>query len=142
MLVHYYNITSMLKHLPFLSVLLLLVACGKDTPTPAAEPELLGRWNADGFTAYNYSASGQLLSQKRENYYYMLVTRDTVYYRNIRDGSSLGKEAYTRQGNSIQYPRATVTITELTDHALTLRYKDQNQKPGATYQEVEDHYNR
>jgi hypothetical protein len=134
----------MLKHLLFLGTLLLLVACGKDTPKPAAEPELLGRWNADGFTAYNYSASGQLLNQNRmpDKSYYMLITRDTVYYHDIRDGNPQGKEPYTRQGNSIRYPRANVTITELTDHALTLRYKDQNQTPGATYQEVEDHYTR
>ncbi|TGE04938.1 hypothetical protein [Hymenobacter fodinae] len=72
----------------------------------------------------------------------MILTRDTAYYHRLLDGSLSGKELYTRQGNSIRYPRATITITELTEHAHMLRYKDQNQTPGAIYQDVVDHYTR
>lgn len=130
--------------LPLLSSLLLLASCGKDTPKPTAEPELLGRWNAESVTAYNYNATGQLLSQNKvpDRTFYLLLTRDSIYYRDVRDGNSWGKYAYTRQGNSLQYGRSRITITELTNHALTLRFHDPNQMPAAPYQEIEDHYSR
>lgn len=126
-----------------LSLTLLTAACQQETATPAS-PGLEGRWNAESVTAFNYSATGQLLSQDKQpdRSFYLVLTRDSLYYRDIRDGNSWGKYPYTRQGNSLQYGRSQITITELTDHALTLRFKDPNQTPSAPYQEVEDHYTR
>ena len=130
-------------HLSLL-VLLLSVACGKETPQPAPVPELQGRWNSASTTGYNYSASGQLMSQGNtpDKSFYMVITVDSLIYRDIRDGSFWGSYKYARQGNNIQYGRARCTITELTAHVLTLHFAVPNTSPGTPYQEVEDHYTR
>ncbi|RSK47949.1 hypothetical protein [Hymenobacter rigui] len=125
-----------------LSAALLLTSCGKDSPQP--EPQLQGRWHAVSNTAYNFSASGQLISQEEtpDNSYYLVITPDSMHYRDIRDGNSWGSNAYTRQGQEISYGRARATIIELTDHTLSLRFQDTGRTPGMPYQEVEDHYSR
>lgn len=119
---------------------LLTAACDKEDPKPA----LLGRWNAESTTGYNYSATGQFIDQQtlEEKRFYLLVTKDSLFYRDIRDDNSWGREAYTRQGNTIRYGNAEATITELTDHSLTLRFKNVNKAPNTPYQEVADHYVR
>ncbi|MDF7811480.1 hypothetical protein [Hymenobacter sp. YC55] len=123
-----------------LSGALLTTACDKEDP----EPTLLGRWNAESTTGYNYSATGQFIDQQtiEEKRFYLLVTIDSLRYRDIRDGSSWGSAVYTRQGNTIKYGNAEATITELTDHSLTLRFKNVNKVPNTPYQEVADHYVR
>jgi hypothetical protein len=123
-----------------LSSALLTVACDKEAP----EPALLGRWNAESTKAYNYSATGQFIDQQtiEEKRFYLLVTKDSLYYRDIRDNNSWGSAAYTRQGNTIRYGNAEATITELTDHSLTLRFKNANKAPNTPYQEAADHYVR
>jgi hypothetical protein len=125
-----------------LCISLLMVACGKDTPKPA--PDLLGRWNAESTEGFNYSASGKLESQVMQvtKDYYMVITQDSLSYRELLNGSNWGKDKYTRQGNEIRYGIAHGTITELTEHALTLRFVDPYKKPNTPYQEVEDYYTR
>lgn len=128
-----------------LGTTLLAASCKKDAPEPAA-PELLGRWNIHNSTAFNYSATGQLLSQDDfvEDYFYLEITRDSLHYRDVTDGHSLGSDHYTRQGNLLTYGRNNrqLTITELNDHHLTLRFPDANRVPNTPYQEIEEHYMR
>lgn len=137
-----YSLSGMKYLFPLLllSSVLLTTACDKEDP----EPTLLGRWNAESTTGYNYSASGQFLDEQTlvEKRFYLLVTKDSLHYRDIRDGNSWGSAAYIRQGSTIRYGNAEATITELTDHSLTLRFKNLNKAPNTPYQEVADHYTR
>ena len=125
-----------------LPLVLLTFSCSKDTPKPA--PELTGRWNAVSTTGFDYGADGQLLKQQTipDQSFYLVITADSIHYRDIRDNNSWGSAKYTRDGQEIRYGRAQATITELTEHALTLRFKDANRTPNNPYQEVEDHYTR
>lgn len=129
-------------HLLLLGIATLAASCSKDTPKP--EPQLLGRWNAESTTGDDYSATGQLINQQTvpDKSYYLVLTPDSLLYRNIRDDSNLGRYKYTRQGNELRFGRNEVTITKLTDHALSLRFKDSGRSPGMPYQELEDNYTR
>ena len=127
-----------------LGVTLLFASCGKDTPEPAA-PELLGRWNSQKSADFNYDATGQLLSQGQvtDQSFYLEIQPDSLHYRNIRDGSSLGSYKYTRQGNTLQYGNSIqALIVTLDAQHLTLRYPDPYKRAGFPYQEVEDYYVR
>ncbi|MCA8830146.1 hypothetical protein [Hymenobacter pini] len=136
-----------MKHLftLLLGISLVATSCDTDSPKPAS-PELVGRWNAQGSTGFTYNAAGQLLSEDKvlDQTFYLEIKQDSMHYRSVRDGSSQGSHAYTRQGNTITYGRNAyqASIITLDEHHLTLRFPDPNRKAGASYQEVEDHYTR
>jgi hypothetical protein len=126
-----------------LCVSLLTAACKKDTPAPAPDL-LLGRWNPESSTYYNYNAAGQLEGQKTEvtKDYYMVFTEDYISFRATKDDSNGGQGKYTRQGNEIRYFLSLCTITELTEHTLTLHYTVADKQPNSPYQEADQHYSR
>ncbi|WP_022823759.1 hypothetical protein [Hymenobacter norwichensis] len=134
-----------MSRLLLLGLSLLIVACKKEDPQ--ADPSLLGRWESQQSNDFEYSATGQLISQvnRPDMTYYMVITADSLNYYGRRDGSSWGEHTYVRQGDQITYGTTQVkcTITELSEHTLTLRFKNINKSaPNTPYTDAEEHYTR
>ncbi|MET4107651.1 hypothetical protein [Hymenobacter sp. UYP22] len=124
---------------------LFTVACKKDDPK--VQPALTGRWDSQQSIDYEYSATGQLVSQKStpDMTYYMVITQDSLNFYERGTKSSWGRHSYVREGNELRYSRGqvTCTIAELSEHTLTLRYKNINKSaPNTPYYDVEDKYTR
>jgi hypothetical protein len=126
-----------------LSLAMVLGGCKKDEPAP--EPTLEGRWNPETSIEYQFDAAGKPTGQTSmplPKDYYLLFTKDSLYYRSVRDNSSLGSYLIDRQNNSFSLGRTTALITELTAHKLTLRFKPVGVPAGMPYGEAEDIYSR
>ncbi|RFP66639.1 hypothetical protein D0N36_02755 [Hymenobacter lapidiphilus] len=69
----------------------------------------------------------------------MTITADLLHFRYIRDGHSWDSHSYIRNSRQLRFGQNQVTIIELTNNSLGLRFKDINQRPNIPYQEVEEH---
>ncbi|GAA4348513.1 hypothetical protein GCM10023185_04510 [Hymenobacter saemangeumensis] len=125
--------------------LLLTAACTKKTVEPdKPEPRLEGRWQESSHLITRYDAAGNIVSQDVDilQGYYMVLTKDSLHYRTTSDHSSLGSDHYVRQGNVLQFGRGRISpvITTLTEHALSLRFRQPAATPGGGYIDSEDRY--
>ena len=106
--------------------LLLIASCAKKDEGPAS---LEGHWAAESQTDYVNQVSGGLVAEGPASLvgaWEADITPDSLNYFYINNGSRLRTNyfAYTRQGNLLTNlsTGATIEVTELTAHALTLRF--------------------
>ncbi|WP_022824882.1 hypothetical protein [Hymenobacter norwichensis] len=126
-----------------LSLAVGLGSCRNNEPEP--EPTLEGRWTPETSIEYHFDAAGNPTGQTSmplPKDYYLLFTKDSLYYRSVRDNSLLGSYLIDRQNNSFSLGRTTALITELTARKLALRFKPFGVPAGMPYAEAEDIYSR
>lgn len=133
------------RFLPIVLVLISFIAACKKNEN---EPKVLleGRWQPQSTRDFSYDAAGNLIRQgtaSLPNSYYLLITKDSLLYRDVRDNSSLGSYKLTRQSSSLQFLRNyDCQVTELTSSKLVLRFKETGLAPNTAYRETEDEYTR
>ena len=131
-----------------LPCLLLTMGCSKNSATPA--PALDGRWSIQTQTLFVHVSlpSGTVTNTAGPftitGRYRAEISADSIIYirANVLPEYRANAFAYTRQGNTLRN-RLTgqeVEIKELTDHSLTLYFKN-SVTPGGT-QDEEDHFTR
>ncbi|MBX0289443.1 hypothetical protein K3G63_03290 [Hymenobacter sp. HSC-4F20] len=133
-----------------LSLTLLTAACQKDEAQPASTPTLEGRWQYQTSDGYDYDKTGKVLAHKPYtfNSYYLLVTPDALRYMRPTTNDQFDIDIIQgRKGDTLELGPGSdarqAIITELTEHALTLRFYKWYVDPlDGSYGCLDDHYTR
>lgn len=113
------------------SLTLCLVSCKKDDPA-----SLEGTWVKQRGTVTTFDDRNQFVStQEVPGTYSVIITGQTFQY--LRSDGALDGDphAYWRQGDKILFARTTtqLTITELTEHKLTMHFEGAYVYPSVTF---------